>query len=128
MILFLSAQDLQTCWMGLVEHDLFRTLESYAVPPEQYLQTLNQFLSQHHLLPEQLSGMYVVTGPGSFTSSRISLTIANTLHFVHQIPLHVLQNPENLHPADLLKRSEGILAVADQEYAHSFYNRPPHTS
>lgn len=126
MILFFSAQDLQTCWIGLIEKDSFQTLESSAVPPEQYLRTVNQFLSQQNLLPEQLSGIYVVTGPGSFTSSRISLTIANTLHFVHQIPLFVLQNPENLHPAYLLKRAEGILPLADQEYAHAFYNRPPH--
>ncbi len=126
MILFLSAQDLHSIWLGLIGNSTLVVLENHAASPEQYLSTLDQFLSHHRLSAQELEGICLVTGPGSFTSSRVSLTIANTLQFVHQIPLFTLENPDHLSPRELLLATGLGNPVTPGDFAHVFYERPPH--
>jgi hypothetical protein len=126
MILFLCAQDLHSIWLGLIVDQAFASLKEFPVVPERYLFELDQFLSKHNVQPSDLIGICLVTGPGSFTSSRISLTIANTLHFVHKIPLFTLENPQHLSPRELLAAKGIGNPVKTQEYAHVSYDRPAH--
>lgn len=51
------------------------------------LTNILQFLSQHDLKPDQLSGLIVFTGSGSFTGLRIGATVMNTLAYAHQLPV-----------------------------------------
>ncbi len=126
MILFLGAQDLSFFWLGLIEGLQFIRLEKYSVSPEGYLMQIDHFLLKQGQQSKDLEGICVVTGPGSFTASRISLTIANTLHFVHGTPLFVLENPDHLAPTELLS-SQGLgSSVTSEQFAHVSYDRPPH--
>ncbi len=126
MILFLCAQDLSCLWVGLLAGTTVRTIEQKMVFPEQYLQEIDAFLMREQISLEELSGVSVVTGPGSFTASRLTLTIANTIHFTHQLPLFALQNEENLTPIALIEKCGIGEMIQPEQFAHAFYNRPPH--
>jgi tRNA A37 threonylcarbamoyladenosine modification protein TsaB len=126
MMLFMCAQDLHFIWLGLIADLNFVTLKEYTVSPEEYLFKLNQFFLEYHVRPSYLTGIYLVTGPGSFTSSRIVLTIVNTLHFVHKIPLFTVENSDYLPPAELLTEKGLGNPINSKEYAHVFYDRPAH--
>lgn len=123
-MLFLCAQDLQSIWLGLIEDTEFIRLEERAVPPEGYLNALDHFFKDIRF--SDLKGVSFVTGPGSFTSSRIILTIANTLHFVHSLPLYTLENPEHLHPMELVKQKGIGNPINHADFAYATYDRPPH--
>jgi len=126
MKLFVCAQDLGFFWIGLFSHQSFTILEKKEVAPERYLFSLDQFLKEHSIILKNLEGVIIVTGPGSFTSSRISLTIVNGIHFSHQIPLFTLSNPEYLPPEELMRRTHAIHLASPDEYAHVSYARPAH--
>lgn len=51
------------------------------------LAAIDSFLSEHGLTPRKLYGIFVVTGAGSFTSSRVGAVIANTFAYVQHIPV-----------------------------------------
>lgn len=126
MMLFLDGHDLRRLTMGLVEKDAFEVLETVDAAPETYLANVDRFLTTRRLRPEALEGISIVSGPGSFTSNRISLTIANTLHFVHGLPLFVLKNPLKRSPHELIQRFGVGVPVAQDAYARPFYAQPPH--
>lgn len=126
MMLFVCAQDLQFFWIGLIKNSIFVALEKCPVQPEGYLKEIDQLLRAHALAASELDGLCVVTGPGSFTSSRVSLTIANTIHFVHKIPFFILENPDHLEPNELLEKNGMGSQVNSTDFAHPFYDRPAH--
>lgn len=51
------------------------------------LATLVRFLDKNGVKPEQLGGLAVFEGPGSFTGLRIGITVANTLAYSLSIPV-----------------------------------------
>lgn len=55
---------------------------------EQFLATLEEFLTENSLVFEELEGIVVVNGPGSFTAMRIVTLTLNTIAFVHKVPLY----------------------------------------
>ncbi|MBM5789585.1 hypothetical protein FJZ23_00610 [Candidatus Parcubacteria bacterium] len=124
MTLFLCAQDLEWFWLGLIRDESFFVLERVTAPPERYLSELHRFLHAHGWKPEDLAGVSVVRGPGSFTASRVSLTLANTLHFAFRIPLHILANPDSLAPAELLARHGVGEQLSVGTFAAPFYSGP----
>lgn len=126
MTLFLCAQDLRSIWIGLLKDQTFVVLEELPVPPEGYLLALDRFLKVHQQPLETVQGLCVVTGPGSFTASRVSLTIVNTLHFVYRLPLFVLTNPDRQHPERLVAEYGLGQALGVDVYAEASYDRPPH--
>lgn len=126
MKLFLCAQNLWEIWIGLTQNEKFTTLIRFDSPPEQYLCKLNQFVLEQSIDLPSLKGISIVTGPGSFTASRISLTMANTLHFIYGFPIFVLENEENLSPNDLWQKKGFGRCLAVNEYAHPYYHRGPH--
>jgi len=51
------------------------------------LKKIDEFLEGHDTTREQLSGLFVFEGPGSFTGLRIGLTVMNTLAYAGGIPI-----------------------------------------
>ncbi|TAL50515.1 hypothetical protein EPN81_02625 [Patescibacteria group bacterium] len=121
MRLAICAQDINSITFRVVtdageEHET--TVE---VQPEGYLQALDQTLKEWKIIPKDLSEVLVVTGPGSFTASRVSTTIGNGLAFAQGIPIRGIENRENLSLGDLLSRSP----FEQQTYVLPSYDRPP---
>ena len=51
------------------------------------LQVIDSFLTSKHKTQNDVAGVMVVVGQGSFTSTRLSVTAANTFGYVRRIPL-----------------------------------------
>lgn len=52
------------------------------------LPLMDALLKKHKLRPQDLSGIAVTTGPGSFTGLRVGISIANTLAHELRIPIN----------------------------------------
>lgn len=122
MDLFICAQDIQCITFGLVKDQTLFCEKVFDVPPENYLASLDRFLSEQHVAPVDVSRMLIVNGPGSFTASRVSVVIANTFAFVRQIPVCSLENPERKSLTELLPIFE---TLPKQAFAVPAYDRPP---
>ncbi|HLD20899.1 MAG TPA: hypothetical protein VJB64_02285 [Patescibacteria group bacterium] len=121
MKLVICAQDIQSITFGLVT-DAGEAYEAMIeTQPEGYLQALDQTLKEWKIALTDLSEILVVTGPGSFTASRMSTTIGNGLAFVQGIPIRGIENVEHLPWRDLL------LQVSTEQQTHVLpsYDRPP---
>jgi len=126
MILFICAQDLGFFWLGLIQDQSFVTLEKINSSPEDILKKLDEFIITNKIDFNKLDGISIVSGPGSFTASRLSLMIANGLHFTKSIPIFVLENPSKLDPTTLIK--ENGIGKSALDYVVPTYDRPPHVT
>jgi tRNA threonylcarbamoyl adenosine modification protein YeaZ len=90
---------------------------------ENLLKLINKLLKKNKIVPEQLKGIIVVSGPGPFTSLRIAAAVANTLSFTLQIPIAGIANKDNLPDSQLIKK--GLKEIKIGNYIHPFYNREP---
>lgn len=81
LALLISGQDIRELSLGLVRDG--RLVGDVVVPasPERYLSAIAATLAGWNVRAEDLDALAVVTGPGSFTSSRVSTTIANAIAF-----------------------------------------------
>ena len=125
MDLFLQAQDIHSITIGFVCADRLNTKKVYLVSPERYLKSVKDFFAEQHISFSQIKRIFIVSGPGSFTASRISVMIGNTLSFVWNIPIFGVSNPNNLSSEDLLQKlfSEPLRAAVCG--VAPVYDRPP---
>ncbi|NBS42047.1 hypothetical protein EBS80_05330 [bacterium] len=81
LALLISGQDIRELSLGLVRDG--RLVGDVVVPasPERYLSAIAATLAGWNVRAEDLDALAVVTGPGSFTSSRVSTTIANAIAY-----------------------------------------------
>lgn len=115
MILFICAQDIKFFWLGLIKDNSFAVLEKIDGSPEDQLKSLDEFLKKNNVSVDQITGISVVSGPGSFTANRVGITIVNALHFTKSIPVFVLENSDFLTPEQLIKeRGIGKQLLSDQ--------------
>ena len=121
MKLVLSAQDIKEITFGLMDERGLREERTVATQPEGYLAALKDTLDQWKISLSELTGMIVVTGPGSFTASRVSTTIANGLAFARGFCVVGIENPDRLPLTELLKQ----MPVEETTYVLPAYDRPP---
>ena len=92
--------------------------------PEKYLHSLDETLKEWGVIDKQeFEGVIVVTGPGSFTASRVSTTIANGFAFTRSIPVIGLSNPNHLDLESLLSLNDEVNTGV--HFVIPTYNRPP---
>lgn len=127
MILFLSAQDISFLEVGLLEENgrlfSFQKIES---TPENFLFNLSNFLNNLQFSFEKIKKIVVVVGPGSFTSTRMIVTIANALSFSRSLPIIGVKNSDR-------KNGEELISLFGQDWSSEeaknftcpFYDRPP---
>lgn len=61
--------------------------KKYSGMNRELLSSVDDFLSLQNVEKQDIEGIMVVVGAGSFTSTRIACVVANTFSFVMQIPL-----------------------------------------
>ncbi len=126
-ILLIASQDLRKATFGLWKDGCLVEEQSEIITPEQLLFTLDTCLKRWGVVLEDLRGIGVVSGPGSFTSARISVTVANSMAFALRVPVVDLPNPERLPLVALLTGLEQ--RIKDQPVdrpVYPLYDRPPH--
>lgn len=121
MKLVICAQDIRSIHVGLVRDAELKHEATIETQPEGYLKALDQTLKKWKIFLTDLSQIVVVTGPGSFTASRVSTTIANALSFTKKIPVLALENPNDLS----LKELDLSAAVIGARYVKPTYEHPP---
>ena len=124
MFVFIRAQDIREMEIGLSSNRELLFCSVFETSPEEHLSLLNQVLEKNQVQKEDIEGIYIVTGPGSFTASRVSITIANTLAYTLDVPVFEIQNQEKKTISVLFDQvsKDGI---SPKEFAKPFYDRPP---
>ena len=124
MHLYILGQDIRELDMGLEKNGEFLQSGLIRVSPEQYLSAIADQLNKWNTSLDDIEGIYVVTGPGSFTASRVSITIANAIAFSKQIPVFPVENRERYSLRelyDLVKRKQ----IKPEEFVLPHYDRQP---
>ncbi len=106
MILFLSSQDIKEIIVGAIEQGKLTVVKKIETEPENFLNALKRCLSRWRKSFEDIQGVVVVTGPGSATALRTSVTIANGFGFAREIPVVGLTNRDHESPVQLIRKSK----------------------
>ena len=65
-----------------------KSSESRVLKSQMVLPLIESLLAEHNVRLHDLSGISVVTGPGSFTGLRVGATVANTLGYLLSVPVN----------------------------------------
>lgn len=84
LLLDLSVKD--TIHLALFDES-FIEHKKYSGMNRELLGCVEDFLNLQNVKKEEIAGIMVVVGAGSFTSTRIACVVANTFAYVLQIPL-----------------------------------------
>jgi tRNA threonylcarbamoyladenosine biosynthesis protein TsaB len=105
MLLFIDTSDLQSIVFALVPPDNGRiALHTQTLAYNENDKTLSlvaAFLKKHRVSLDAISKIVVCSGPGSFTGTRVGVTIAQGIGFARNIP--VVAVPKEKVPGDLRK-------------------------
>ncbi|HBO99789.1 MAG: Glycoprotease family exported protein [Candidatus Uhrbacteria bacterium GW2011_GWF2_41_16] len=129
MYLFLSAQDIQQLEVGFLDEQGYTAFfSSVPTPPEMFLFHVDRLMHEWKIEWKTILGVAVVVGPGSFTSTRLSVTMANGIAFARHIPIIGVENIERLSLSVLLSDRDWIPFFHAQKietFVVPIYDRPP---
>lgn len=84
---------------------------------------IKEILNKSSISMDDIQGIVVFQGPGSFTGLRIGISVANALAYSLDIPLVGTQNPKWLEQA-----IAGLLAGQNDKTVQAFYGQEPKTT
>jgi tRNA threonylcarbamoyladenosine biosynthesis protein TsaB len=103
------------------------SIEGVALHAEQALVHIHSLLDAAKIQVQDLSGILVGRGPGSFTGLRVACALAKGLAFAHQIPLYPVSNLALMAwQAHKLSPHLPILAVMDARMQQVYWAYYPH--
>ena len=120
--LAIQAQDIREITIGLVQDQKLIKQKTWNAPPEEYLARLQETLSTWGVSFDLFEAIVVVTGPGSATATRVSVTIANTLGFALNLPVYGLENSDQVSLKELMATNT---TGASEAFVFPVYQRPP---
>lgn len=123
MRLYLNAQDIQSIEIVVTEGEKLLYEKKLFVQPEDYLAAIESVLLEWGIKLDQLDSVGVVTGPGSFTASRVSTTIANAIAYAKQIPIVGIENSEKKPLRELFTDP---FQEAEEGFVLPSYDKAPH--
>jgi hypothetical protein len=126
MTLVIAAQDIKGISLGLVKDGKLEKRTDLVGEPDRYLSLVDATLKEWGMTVADVTRLVVVTGPGAFTASRVSVTLANAIAFARRIPLVPVANPAKLSLEQLIVSKEFSSAEPIDGFAIPVYDRPPH--
>ena len=121
MMVYVNGQDITRLVLGTIKDGRWSCEPRiFATRPEQYLQSLEDFLSDQHVNKSDIQGFVLIKGPGSATSLRTSHALVNALAFALHIDVIALEKAPEQHDIDILDQiaNHQPHAFALPVYAH----------
>ena len=94
-ILLISAQDISKISIAVADNNKILYERESMSRPESYLHTIELLLKEWGIDLKDINKIFVVSGPGSFTATRVSVMIANSLAFSKNISVFSKANEKN---------------------------------
>lgn len=112
MILMLNTSKFDLIALALVNND--ENISELTIPArfahqENIIKLLDKLLSQASIYPQDITGIIVVSGPGSFSALRLGLAVANTLAWQLNIPIVGVTNDKFSNWLELYKVGRQLL-------------------
>ncbi|EKE06763.1 MAG: hypothetical protein ACD_18C00283G0006 [uncultured bacterium] len=96
--------------------------KNYEGQNRELLLCIDNLLTENNFEKENIKGIMVVVGTGSFTSTRIACVVANTFAFVLQIPLLAIKVEEIVDVQSLIPK---LLEQEKGQYISATYSGEP---
>lgn len=94
---------------------------------EKLLPLIDTLFKENKIKLTDLSAVFVVVGPGPFTSLRIGITVANTLSYSLNIPVVGLRSSEFSGLRNIIKKGKKRLATKRKPaFVFPYYGLKPH--
>jgi len=121
MILFINTTDLENISLALLNGERVTETKTRVTYNEndKTLTLLNMFLIKNKVTLENISEIWVCTGPGSFTGVRVGVTLAKAFGQAKNIPIFGIKKenvPQDLQALRNAPRNERVVVE---------YNRDP---
>lgn len=90
MIFFLNATDREHVTLGTIKQGHFLVQNDFKLNPretDKLLVLIDKYWRKNRLTAKNIHGVMIVTGVGSFTGIRFSVTFANTLGWLYGLPV-----------------------------------------
>jgi len=121
MYLLLDLSQRDTIHLALFDEQLIEH-KKYSGMNRELLSSVDNFLSLQNVKKEEIGGIMVVVGSGSFTSTRIACVVANTFAYVLQIPLLAIGEDKINDVQDLIPE---LLTQPKGQYISATYSGEP---
>ena len=115
-ILAIMAQDIKMISLAWLENGIIVDSQDFAVEPDEHLAVLQGFLDKNKKTLKDIGGLFVIVGPGSFTASRVSVTLVNILAWAKDLLIFTLENPDQKTLTQIL---------IDQDWNQLNWQKPP---
>jgi tRNA threonylcarbamoyl adenosine modification protein YeaZ len=94
---------------------------------EKLLPLVDTLVKENRIKLKDLKAIFVVVGPGPFTSLRIGITVANTLSYSFNIPVIGFKSAEFTGLKNIIKKGERRLAAKRKPvFVFPYYGMKPH--
>jgi len=124
MILYINTSFREFIEFALIDQgDIFLLKKRVGIKQsEKALSLLDAFLKKNKFKLQNIKKIVVNRGPGSFTSVRLGIVLANTLSFGLKIPVTGIYNLELKNDEDYLNLSK---LKFSQDFVKPYYDRDP---
>ena len=100
-------------------------IEKFIDKQENLIKRLKVFFEKNKIVPKNLKGVLVISGPGSFTASRAGIVLANSFNFLYKIPVVDAENKGDGAKEVIRNNLKKILEAKKSSVAKVYYNRKP---
>lgn len=110
-ILVIDCTDRDTTKIALINERKAERLDK-ASRAQELQKMIEELSTKSHTDVKEVGAIAVLLGPGSFTGTRIAVTVANTLHWLYKMPLIAVED-ENFESAIDQLQSGGKFEVVN---------------
>ncbi len=99
-----------------------RTAKEYTTDHTGFLGALENFFEKRQVVKEQVTGVAVVVGVGTFTRTRLAVTLANIWSFAYHIPVRAITFLESADAEVVMRKFD---EPVDSTYITATYSAEP---
>ena len=124
-VLAILSQDIKKLSLAWWQDGVIIDEQDYRVEPDEHLTVLQDFLLKNKKNIKDVQKIFVVVGPGSFTASRISVTLANILAWAKGLLIFPFENKDEKTLKQILSEQDLETLAWQKPPVLPVYNRAP---